>query len=279
MVNKNINKVILFILLFIHLQSCINMDRGNSIHSVAIYSNQYFELAKAMNDQDLKKIDEIVKTSHLNLNFADSINKLSLLNWCVINDKPRSFKKLLKLGADPNWTDTTGEFGPAIIYSSQDRKNSDYLILAIKHGGNPNIYSSKAQAWWDFTPILSAIYSKRLENVKILVTAGADVNYTPKDFCNPLVNAMEQDDIEIVKYLLLSGSDCSKATLKRDDGQVVGVLFFLREMPFPLNSENYKTKLEVIGILKSKGLDYWSYPIPENIKESFKDDPNFLSKY
>lgn len=58
----------------------------------------------------------------------------------------------------------------------------------------------------------------------------------------------------------------------------------LRQMIYPLESESYKLKMEIVEEFKKQGVDYWAEPIPENIQFIIKNlYPNswedFLQKY
>jgi hypothetical protein len=274
---KRLFNIGVWVLLFYYFQSCTFMADKNSLYTPNIYSGAYRELAIALNDQDLQKINLIVKRTHLNLNYTDSLHGLSLLNWCILNIKPKSFDELLVLGADPNWYDNKEKFPPSIIEASQ--KKGDYLISSIKYGGNPNCVFINTTGCHNHTPLLGAIFSTDIENVKLLVNHGADVNFQPNIYCNPLAIAMIQDEVEIAKYLVLNGADYKKATTVVEGGDTLGVLYLLREMAFPLNSKDYKLKMELVEIFATKGLDYWKYPIPENIKKEYEADSIYLSKY
>ena len=200
-----------------------------------------------------------------------------MLNWCIFNKKAASFRKLLELGADPNWLDKNDAFPFPIIEAS--KRIGTYLNDALMYGGNPNCYFKKGQWFADCTPLGGAIYSSDSNNVKLLIEHGADINYTPIYYCNPLRIAMIQEEIEICKYLIIKGADCSKAITIRENKDTVGVLYYLREMTFPLNSKRHEIKMKVIELLSAKGYDYWKYPIPENVRKSFLGEDDFLAKY
>lgn len=61
------------------------------------------------------------------------------------------------------------------------------------------------------------------------------------------------------------------------DGTPLYILYYLREMVFPLDSNEYKIKMEVVNYLKTKGLDYSKEPIPDLYKEQY--DKSYLGKY
>ncbi len=250
------------------------MSDNISVHSTNIYSGDYRKLAKELNNQNVRAIENIVISEKLNLNTFDSLHQLSLLNWCLLNDKLKSFKTLLRLGADPNKRDSLNKFPQPIIVAAA-KKDIEYLKLALEFGGDPNAFFPKAQWFRDFTPMGGAIFSLRLENVQLLTEKGADLNSVQSEFSNPLENALVQEQIDMVKYFIEKGADYKK--MPRYNVDSLEILDYLRNMAFPLNSTDHRIKMEVVDMLKSKGLDYFKYPIPDNIRTSH--DVNFLSKY
>lgn len=104
----------------------------------------------------------------------------------------------------------------------------------------------------------------------------------------------------MAKYLLYKGADYNNLKFKTKtvaldgkgqqihtnnnsplikDNKELNILDFLRDSEFPLNSKEYKIKMEIVEFLKNKGLDYWKYPIPEKIKSRHKNDIEYLLKY
>jgi hypothetical protein len=49
-----------------------------------------------------------------------------------------------------------------------------------------------------------------------------------------------------------------------------------RLMIFPLDSKEYKLKMEAVNYMKERGVDYWQTPIPHDLYEKY--DTDFLSK-
>jgi hypothetical protein len=253
---------------------------------------------KAAEKEDLSQMEKIVKTTHLNLNFADNKVGLSLLNWCMINEKKNAFGKLLQLGADPNWQDFFGKFEPPIIRASE-LEISDYLKLCLKYGGKPNLNLEKGPE--SQSPLVAAIYPNSMDNLKILISFGADINICKDTVLGtPLAIALAYCKMSKVKFLLDNGADFNnlkfrvsgvsfdnKGNLQTDKegnptmkyGMSLTILDFLRDCQYPINSEEYKVKMEVVNFLKTKDLDYRNYPIPDNIKKKYKNDTAYLSKY
>lgn len=268
-----------FMLITMVFFSCDEMLNSNPIRTTRIYTGKYHDLMEAVKEEHLTKIEQVVTADHLNLNYADSINGVSLLNWCIFNEKEKSFEKLLQLGADPNWQDTASRFAPVIVEAARLDNTSAFLRLAIQYKGNVNLLSRGRDGAEEQSPLFSAIYSKRMESVKALVERGADVNLAPDSMWTPLAETLLHDKMEMAYYLLEHGADYTNLKFKTNLGKELNILDFLRENQFSLNSDEYKTKMKIVAYIKAKGLDYRAYPIPEKIKTQHQGDPEYLSRY
>lgn len=271
-------KYITIMLLFFNF-GCYNIpEETNPKHDIRIYPDNYMELIKAIEKEDIAKIATIVKEDKLELNFADSTHGISLLNWCIFNNRIKSFEQLLKLGANPNWQDKDGKYAPVIILAAGN--SLDYLKLTLQFNGNPNLIPKKLEDGCTHnSPLLCAIFNGWEKNVKLLVEHGADVNLMPSPYCCPTAKAMIYDQMNIAKYLLDKGADVDKIKTTLIDSTVKDVCYILRLLEYPLNSDEYKIKMEIVNMIKEKGYDYWTAPIPIDIKDKYKDDPNYLNKY
>ncbi len=73
----------------------------------------------------------------------------------------------------------------------------------LRRGADPN----KA-CWGDFTPLVRAILTNKVETVKLLLKAGAPVNGSgPR---SPLITAIRMKNVEMVSLLLREGADVIK---------------------------------------------------------------------
>jgi len=276
------------------------MSESNPIRTTDIYSGNYKELMDAAKAEDVVAMEKVINANHINLDYADSVNGVSLLNWCIFNKKEKSFETLLQFGANPNWQDISGKFAPPITEAAQIDNTTKYLELVLQYNGNYNLLSKKIAGISNQTPLLGSIFSKRMENVKLLVEKGADVNLTQDSLWTPLAETIVQGKIEMTKYLLEKGADYRNlkfrtVTVATDkNGQVIfdsdgspvmrsdkelNILSLLRNTQYALGSNEHKVKMKVVEFLKSKELDYWSSPIPEKIKNEYKADTNYLFKY
>jgi ankyrin repeat protein len=134
---------------------------------------------------------------------------------------------------------------------------SDYVRLFLKYGGQVNDYAPNGTNL-NTSPILAAS-CYRLESVKLLVEAGANVNFEDtltKPPTTALYYASLYEEIEIIKYLLEHGADYKKLLFVGNHNRQDYIMDFLRRMDFSNDSKKNKTKQEVIEFLEKRGLKY-----------------------
>ncbi|HVM86890.1 MAG TPA: ankyrin repeat domain-containing protein [Puia sp.] len=282
------------------LASCDNILERNPIRTKDIYIEKYKDFIKAISDEDLLKIERIFREKNIDLNYSDSVYGVSFLNWCIFNKRVKSFQKLLELGADPNWQDSNCKFAPSITEAAKVDYTSKFLELSLINGGNANLLSKRMSGSEDQSPLFGAIFSRRMESLILLTNKNVDVNLTQDSLWTPLAETLIHNKIEMTKYLIDHGADYNNLKFKtktialdknkqpilNSDGSPImkydgelNILDFLRNIQFPLNSKEYLIKMEIINFLKLKGLDYFNYPIPDEIKNQHKHDTAYLSKY
>jgi ankyrin repeat protein len=253
-----------------------------------------WDLAKAVRDENIKTIREIVNRDKLDLNYQEPKYGQTLLMLTVRNEQKKPLETLLELGADPNIYDTFS--GRSVIIEAADidnyPKNIEFINLLIKNGANPNdeeIGERNVSNTTRLTPLLAACRDQNekfspLKKVEFLVEAGAKVNYTNEYDQFPLAEALLSENMDVVLYLLQKGADYNRIIFDRaeysPDGEKVYITNFLREKFYTLNSEKYKQKMEVVDFLSKKGKNYWTTPIPSYaIKEAKKMYPNSWQEY
>jgi len=214
--------------------------------------------------------------------------------YAILTQKYKSCEALLKAGADPNIHETS-DGSSAIIEAariSRERVKDDntrFLKLLLSYGANPSDIETGVRRegnWTRDTPLIAASGDLNytvspLAKVKLLVEAGADINY-----CNEFgISALKNSsfNLDVMLYLLQQGADYTIPfyTIKE---QNYYILDFLRWKIFPLESESYRQKMAIVAFLKEKGLDYWASPIPElaliEIKRKYSDNlEEYLKKY
>lgn len=249
-------------------------------------------LAKAVEDNDVEKIKEEVIDNKVDINYQESRFGKSLLMLAIINNQYKTAEELLKLGANPNLKDFYR--GSNAMIDAAYIEDSKYLKLLLKYGGSADSLETAPGKEGDrarstaLNNAISYVDKYSLERVKLLVNAGADINYSnngPEVFTNlPLSDALAQNNMDALLYLLEKGADYNKIMYTMADGHKVYILEGLRKVIVDLNSEQYKAKIKAIQFLKNKGLDYKKEPIPDYIENEIKKKypenwQEYLSKY
>ena len=295
-------KKLISISFLVCLTSCFNQE--TLVDKSELMGNDYrlfqntpaWSLAKAVEAGDIKKIKEEVLQKKVSVDYQESRFGQTLLMLAIFNNEYDSVKILLELGANPNLHDTFKGETPIIVAADND--DPKYLKLLLDYKGNPNsienvfsgpkkrIASERNSALT--TAIVPSIMGKKnLEKVKLLVEAGADINYTKKGIIQTaLAEALIQEQIDIALYLIEKGADYKKSiTLFVGGGsENVTVLYLLRSSIIDLDSEQYKKKMELVAFLKSKGLDYDKEPIDdadiERMKNMYPDNwQEYVKRY
>ena len=250
-----------------------------------------WKLAKAVDKEDIEKINHLVKDKGVPIDFQEPRFGQSLLIWATSRGKEKSVEALLKLGADPNLRDHYDGVNALIIASglsyytkTKDRCESNILRMLLQYGGDPNAvsslkYNENGRRYGYETPLTEAS-GFCLEKVKLLVEVGADIDYVSEDgLGNPLEQSLSWRQPSIVKYLLIEKKANYRNAEKwiTSQGDTITVLKRLRNWTFPLDSEDYKIKMEIVEYMKEQGEDYWSCPIPKDIRK--RRPQEYLDQY
>lgn len=122
-----------------------------------------------------------------------------------------AFEQLLSRGANPNQVSevpttvmTGSNAAPMNLAALAD--DPIWLELALKYGGQPD-FPSNTTFLADKTIIFDSILQGRFENVRLLVSHGADVNFSAKNGATPLGLAIVRSQFEVARYLADNGAD------------------------------------------------------------------------
>jgi hypothetical protein len=83
----------------------------------------------------------------------------------------------------------------------------EWLKIALKHGGDPDVVNSGNRQFPKRTPLFYAATAGRAQNVALLIEAGADLDHIDAHGINPLRRASEAGAYNCVVELLLGGAD------------------------------------------------------------------------
>ena len=222
----------------------------------------------------------------MNIDFQEPRFGQTLLILAVTNQQYNSCKTLLELGADPNKYDNY-DGSNAMIEAAQISNitgdNTRFLKLLLQFKGNPNFVEVGPRREGNSTRnsvLISAVEINEVQSslpmVKMLVEAGADINYKNEFGQTALNQAIILDVYDVALYLLQKGADYNQVVVDRSqfskDGKKMYLVDILREFTPELNSKKHREKLAIVEFLKQKGIDYKAVPIPDFVLEKIKRD-------
>ena len=277
----------LFCLIFLLcLTACYNQEtlvdkRKLSVKDIRLYqSTPAWSLAKAVMDEDLEKIKEEITINRIPVDYQELRFGNTLLMVAILNGKYQSSKALLQLGANPNLHNNSSGTNAVILAAWVE--DSNYLKLVLEYKGDPNSIENifpkpnSTDTPFRFSALTSAVNSygdKGLEKVKLLLEAGADINYSEKGIIQTVLGeSLIQGKMDIAMGVIEKGADY-KVLITSNSGEAkeLSVLHLLRSNYIELDSEQYIKKMEIVSFLKTKGLDYDKEPIPEGTEEIVKN--------
>lgn len=281
--------IISFLLL---ITSCTSREQQVDINKLLGNDYRLFQntpawtLAEAVEDEDQTLIKKIVNQKQVDVDFKEKRFGQTLLMLAVTNQQYNSCKTLLELGADPNKYDSY-DGSNAMIEAAQVSNitgdNTKFLELLLQFKGNPNFVEVGPRRKGNSTRnsvLISAVEINEVQSslpmVKLLVEAGADVNYKNEFGQTALKQAIILDVYDVALYLLQKGADHNEEIVDRGkystDGKKIYLVDMLREFIPELNSKKHKEKLAIIEFLKQKGIDYNAVTIPDFVLEKIKRD-------
>ena len=214
-----------------------------------------WELAKAVEDGDIEKIDEEVKRNPEILNYQENIYGNTLLHLSVYNGNYKAFKELLKLGANPNIADSSHCTTPLIQVAQSFDDKLKYAEELIKYKADVNYVecnNGKEQQKTNNTALIAASSQNNLELVKLLIKNKADINYSNPNNEDALSAAVLFKNYDIVLYLLQQGADCSKVLYEKG-GAVNPKDIYMKNWIEDEADHSAKEYSEIKELLKKKG--------------------------
>ena len=281
------NKLLIIITLLAMLACERQVDRSNMLgNDIRLFQDTpAWELAQAVEEQDTLKIEKLIINEKVSIDFQEPKFGNTLLMWAVSKNHYYSASALLINGADPNLPDNyDGETAlmNSCSYGPDYDTSTRMLNLLLDHGGNPNSIEQGERRegnWTRNTPLIIAA-GCCLEKTKILVNAGADINFENESNESALKSASlgGKDCDKILKYLLIEKeADVSSFYAEDIDGNIQSLSSWLRSWTFPLDSEEYKIKMEIVNFLIAKGDNYWDTSVPKQYYKNYTKE--YLEKY
>ena len=163
-----------------------------------------WELARCVSKNNFAKAEKILAKGQIDVDFREPRFGETLLFWAILNENIDAVRFLINHGANPNAHDTYNGESPIAI-ASDYFISSDILAYLLAHGGNPNDYVKEDEELShgpsNETPLTRAAFTS-LEKTKMLVKAGADVNFSVEPGYTPLISAERKMSLEVAEYLL-----------------------------------------------------------------------------
>lgn len=282
--------------------SCSNINRDKPVDKQDLTGGDYrlfqntpaWELAKAVQDEDEKKINEIVLKDPKLINYQEPKFGNTLLMLTIMNQQIEPFKTLLENKADVNIHNTYEGTSAIIEACSFKQYNTRFVEILLQNGANVNdVQTDITEPDKVKTALMKAAKTGKLDLVVLLVMNGANVNYQNDYEQSALSESAIIDRYEISYYLLQNGADYKRPIFYRPDysipsekqnpndkGKPMYLVDVLREDFFEFDTDEYNYKMKIVDFLKSKGIDYRASPIPEYIKKKAQEEyPNRWNEY
>jgi len=290
--NKKVLRMILMMLLLPTLSGCINLQsslqNGSEEYRVIdleIYRDtDAWELAKAVNAQNTKKIKSIAEKNPALLNVQDPYYDTTLLVWAVGMEKYDSAKALLECGADPDiisgWVGCTALYLAAgFSWIDNDAKQDlKYVNLLLEYGADPNIcYITKGLYANEYgvliqdgtedqeSPLMHSI-GAGLEKTKALVEAGADINHKTPKMYSAAIKALYSDGApKYAQYLIVEKKADLTGYYLMPDSMIMSEddpnkkfypVDLLKWWRFAPGTEGYEIKQAIIQEFANQGIEY-----------------------
>jgi len=212
-------------------------------------------LADAAGKGDINEIDRLVAEG-VDINTAGKDGMTPLL-WTLWHGSHGGFERLLEHGADPNRQHSNVDIGhgrSVTTIAACCPTDSFWLEAVLKHGGETNLVESEGDINHPNSvmfPIHRAVDSRRVENLDLLIRAGADLNSKASSFgSTPLIYAATTVWYQGVFRLLEAGADY---TIKDDSGG--SLADYAIDEPRPFTPEVRYWKDKVLDFLENKGVD------------------------
>lgn len=286
------------------LLSCSNINRDKPVDKTDLTGGDYrlfqstpaWELAKAVQDENEKKINEIILKAPKLINYQDPKFGNTLLMLTVINQQIKPFMYLLKKKADVNIHNTFD--GTSAIIEACGSKYYDikFAEFLIQNGANVNDIETGERKKGNntrATPLIEASKSGLVDLVNFLISKGADVNYQNEFGQSAFSESIMQKKYEVSYFLLENGAEYERPIFFRPDysipsekqetnykGKPMYLVDVLREAFLDFDTDEYKYKMKIVDFLKSNGIDYRATPIPDYIKKkTIEEYPNSWKMY
>lgn len=300
-----------YILIYLHLFLIISCNQNTkedlTVQDIKIFKNTpAWDLTQAVDKQDISEMKSILKEDKSLLNYQEPVFGMTVLIRAISSEKYKATKELLENGANPNIISKIGTTAlfKAISFSWEDTKVNDdpkFVKLLLDYNADPNIsYCSPVKAGQTdpiecgTSPLMYSV-SRGFEKAKLLINAGAEINYKTKSGNTPAYEALFMKDVDLAFYLIVnknaivtepvySYSLNDENIIERDKPHYPVDL--LLDWDFEIGSDEYAKKVMIVQAFQKQGVSYSerkrniSNLILRRIKKAHPSDwQEYLKKY
>ncbi len=187
------------------------------------------------------------------------------LFWAISKGNLKGFEFLLANGSNPeiaNVTSKDGKLTYTLYEIALTIDNGSYLSLLLKYGMSPD----RPIAFAGNTVMRHAILHSRINQVRLLIEAGANLNHQNDSGQTPMLMAAGINKFDMVYLFLENGADPTIKDVWNYD--LSGMIKLYADRGMDPRGEQYKGYLLVVDELKSRGLieSNWNPTLPVNQK-------------
>ena len=245
---KTIMLQIVFSCLLLSCSDINKINRDKSVDKSKLLGCDYrlfqntpaWELAKAVWDEDEKKIKDIVSKNPELINYQEPKFGSTLLMLTIKNQQLKPFRVLISNKADVNIYDTYDGTSALIEACTYDFYSIQFVKTLLENGADINfaeIGERRQGNTTRYTPLIAAAETGSLDLVKMLVKYGADINYKNEYGGSAFNSAVMLDKYKVALYLIKNGADYSSP------------IFIRFGNSYPYNPEE-DTPMYLIDVLK-----------------------------
>ncbi len=250
-----------------------------------------YGLAKAVQKGDLKTIERLVKQDAALLEIANPVFGSNVLILSIDVEEFESLKKLLELGANPNFINPYSRYSvlieACVPFDSVSEWGIDnrYAELLLQYGANPNyaveeeFTNEQGIHFYETSPLMKAS-RLNLDLVKLLIKYGADYNKKlGSGKSTPFSASVRSAQYDIAYYFIDSlGVDVHQpmSTVIQMPGKkkvtfyiqdyIMNKLMYekVKDSNVDIDSEIDRKRWEFIQYLEAKGVDFMNYDYKRN---------------
>ena len=184
----------------------IKMLMQNGADIQASNSNGLTVIHFASRNSNQEVVEFLLKSNKISVNAADNLNKTPLMYACYDGGRLDNIKMLIQNGADIQARDSNGS---TVLHFASALSNQEVVEFLL----NLNEISVNAINHFSQTPLIYACYDGgRLDNIKMLIQNGADIQASISNGSTVLHFASCDSNQEVVEFLLKSNEISVNAT-------------------------------------------------------------------